>query len=369
MRPGLLVLLAPIAFAASSFVLSAQTQATPSALPAAAQSAYKQGLDFEQRQQLSSALDSFKEAEKLAGNSFLCFEAVERVQMEMNKYKDAAESAAAMASHAPTPPQRSAAEMLEAKALYRQYFAYTAGEGEYNKNPRRATDSLKQAEAVLARGIQDDPANEPLRRLHGRVLAALHEDAQASAEFKACASIPGTDPAECARVLRLSADVETARDESAPPFTLKTLDGHTVTLNSLTGKVVLIDFWATWCPVCRKDSDYVQSLLDSFPGGRFVLLEVDTDEDSQQWKSYLEDNRLEGTETRDETKQVQAAFHVSGLPTYVIVDGNGTMRLRATGIEGDLRGTIRKLLAEQTADASRATSATPAPTRSTPPGN
>ncbi len=155
---------------------------------------------------------------------------------------------------------------------------------------------------------------------------------------------------------RLSHNVASAREEPAPAFQIDTMDGKSVSLDSLAGKVVLVDFWATWCTYCRRDSDYVQSMLDSFPDGRFVLLEVDVDENRDQWLNYVKGNRLQGLQTRDASKDMQSAFHVKGFPTYVIFDANGTVRLRATGIEGDLRGTVRKLLAEDTgtpADATR----------------
>ena len=61
----------------------------------------------------------------------------------------------------------------------------------------------------------------------------------------------------------------------------------------------------------------------------------------------MKDRRLEVLQTHDAAKDVAAAFHVGGYPTYVILDGDGMMRLRAVGIEGDLEGTVKKLLAEQ----------------------
>ncbi|HVG27261.1 MAG TPA: TlpA disulfide reductase family protein [Acidobacteriaceae bacterium] len=350
MRSALLAPSLSLLLIAASSGLRAQTPALPADLPAAAQSAYKQGLDFETRQQFDSALDSYKSAAKQCSPSLACMEAIVRVQMMMEHYKDAAATAAKLASSTSDPHAKAAAELLATQALFRQSFAYTEGEGAFDKNPKRALDSLRQAESVAAQGTADDPGNEPLRMLHARILAALHRDEDASREFKACAALPGTPPAECDRALRLASDVESGRSEPVPAFTLKTLDGQTVTRDSLAGKVVLIDFWATWCPACRRDSGYVQSLLDSFPDGRFVLLEVDIDESRDKWSTYVADHRLKGTQTRDDDRSVQGVFHVGAYPTYIIFDGNGTVRLRAKGIEGDLRGTVRKLLAEQSAN-------------------
>lgn len=280
----------------------------PPDLPAAAQTAYKQGVDFEQRGQFDSALDSFRSAGKQAGSSLACLEAAERVQLKMEKYKDAAATASAMATVAPDPQAKAHAGMLEGQALYREYFAYNLGEGAYEKNPKRASEALRQAEAALARGAAADPANEPVRMLHGRVLAALKRDEEASREFAACAAAPGASPAECARALRLSHNVASAREEPVPSFQVATLDGKTVSLDSLAGKVVLVDFWATWCTFCRRDSDYVQSMLDSFPDGRFVLLEVDVDENRDLWVDYVKENRLEGLQTRDAAKDMQSTL-------------------------------------------------------------
>ena len=351
MRRGLslffVCLLTPASFTMQGQAISRQAISNSPDLPAAAQSAYKQGADYEQRQQLGSALDSYKAAQKQAGQSLDCLRAIQRVQMKMESYKDAAATGAKMASLAHDPKEKAAAEFLEGQALYGQSLAYTAGAGNYDKNPRRALESLKQAQDVLARGAVDDPNNEPLLMLYGRILAALHQDDEARREFTACAAVAGTSPAECARARRLSSNIDSARNEPVPPFELKTIDGETVSRDSLAGKVVLVDFWATWCPACRSDSGYVQSLLDSFHDGRFVLLEVDVDENRSAWVQYLNANRLKGTQTRDDDKSAQFAFHISAFPTYIVIDGNGSVRMRALGTEGDLRGTIRQLLAEQ----------------------
>jgi len=123
--------------------------------------------------------------------------------------------------------------------------------------------------------------------------------------------------------------------------------------------VVLLDFWATWCTYCRRDSDYVQSMLDLFPKDKFVLLEVNVEDDMEKVKRYVRENELEGVHVQDENKTLQQAFRVTGFPTYIILDENGSERLRAAGIEGDLKGMVRKLLAEAS-DQPGATASKPA---------
>ena len=193
--------------------------------------------------------------------------------------------------------------------------------------------------------------------VRSHLLATLKRDADASAAFTACAALPGVSKAECARALRFSNNPEIAKNEPAPPFEATTLEGKTVSLDSLSGKIVLLDFWGTWCPVCRSDSDYVQSLTDSFPKDRFVLIEIDSGDSRAAWTNYISQNHLEGTQIQDDTNKLQSLFRVYAYPTYVILDGDGTMRMRVRGARGDLRGEIRNLLAED-ANAAQSTVAT-----------
>ena len=89
---------------------------------------------------------------------------------------------------------------------------------------------------------------------------------------------------------------ELGRYEPAPAFTASTLDGKPVSLDGLAGKVVLVDFWGSWCRYCVQDSGYVQSLLESFDANSFVLLEVNEGDSEERWKSYVKDHRMKGVQ-------------------------------------------------------------------------
>ncbi len=316
-------------------------------MPAASQAAMAEGQKYEARKQLSAAADSYRAAAKAGGVGCVpCLLALGRVQAAMNLFKEAAASDTQAAAAEAAGQARARDEVLAGQALLAGYFAQRDGRDGVAKDPKRATGSLSAANAVLDRAIADDPANEPARMLRGRVLAAMRKDEDASREFAACAALPGTDADECARALRFSHNVAMAREEAAPGFTATTIDGKPVTLASLAGKVVLIDFWATWCKFCERDSDYVQSMMDSFDSSKFVLLEVSVDEDESLWRRYVKDKRLEGVQTRDEAKNIAALFHVTGFPTYIVLDGESSIRMRAVGAEEDMKKEIRTLLAE-----------------------
>jgi thiol-disulfide isomerase/thioredoxin len=317
-------------------------------VPAAAQHAFDEGAKYEQNKQLPAAIDNYQAALKAAGGHCLaCLEATARVQMKLALYKDAAATDAQMVKEAPDAAYKAQAEYREGLALFVQYFAQSAGREGIEKDPKRASAALKQADAVLAQGVVDAPKDEGMRMLHGRVLAAEKRDEDAGKEFAACAVAEGISAEECARAKHFEKDVSVARDEPAPAFTLTAIDGKKVSLDSLAGKVVLVDFWATWCTYCVRDSDYVQTMVEGFDAKDFVLLEVSADEDEAKWRDYVSDHRLEGLQTRDDKEAAANLFRVTGYPTYLVLDGDGSVRMRAVGIEGDLKGTVRKLIADQ----------------------
>jgi thiol-disulfide isomerase/thioredoxin len=316
----------------------------PDTLPAAAAAPYNQAVEAEQQDQLDVALDRFSTALKQAPNSPLCMEAIARVQGKMGNDKAALATTSKMIATSPDALTRAHAEELQAEIYYRQWSGYTVGRGAYEKDPKRAEDALRKSEALLQHATADAPQNEPLRMLHAHVLAILHHDDDARREFTACAAIPGTSPTECARALKLAHDTDLSRLEPAPVFKATTLEGTPVSLDSLAGKVVLIDFWGSWCRYCVRDSDYIQSMLSSFDPATFVLLEINVGDTPKQWTDYIAKNRLKGVQAQDAKNELQTLFHVSAFPTYIVVDADGIIRSRTEGDRGDIRGDIRKLI-------------------------
>lgn len=315
---------------AGSLAASAQT----TSLSPSVQAALAEGSQFEQRHQLTSALDSDRRALKMAGDACPeCYQAIIRLQLRMELPKDAASSAKSWSAHASSSTERSQAEFLEAKSLMAFY------------DQKHKDALLHQADDVLKHASSDNPSDPAIHLLHGRVLAALKMDAEAKAEFSACAASPGATAYQCLRAKNFARDPGLARGDQAPDFTIKRPDGTPVTLSSLAGKVVLIDFWATWCGPCNHDRDYIQSIADEFQKGNFVLLGVSSDKDEGVWKSYVKDNQMLGIQVRDTFDGMNDLFHVDGIPTYIVLDGNGMIRLRVTGTEGDLRGKVRALIA------------------------
>ena len=118
---------------------------------------------------------------------------------------------------------------------------------------------------------------------------------------------------------------------AAPSFALKTLDGQPVDSASLRGKVVMINFWATWCGPCKEEMPTLQRLRQSFHANEFELLAVTTDQQKEAIDGFVKALGLVFPIVLDESKDVSAAFGVRGLPTTVLIGKNGQVLGRAVG--------------------------------------
>jgi thiol-disulfide isomerase/thioredoxin len=131
----------------------------------------------------------------------------------------------------------------------------------------------------------------------------------------------------------------------APLFTLKDLDGNTVSLNSLKGKVVIVDFWATWCGPCKASFPGMQMAVNKYkndPNVKFLF--VDCWETAKDYadgvKKFIADNKytfhvlLDEKDTDGRQAKVVSSFDVSGIPTKFIIDKAGNVRFKYVGYDG-----------------------------------
>ena len=130
----------------------------------------------------------------------------------------------------------------------------------------------------------------------------------------------------------------------APGFTVQGLDGTTVSLASLKGQVVLIDFWATWCGPCREGLPITDALHKEFKGKGLKVLAV-SDEDKPTVVGYVNENKFAFGTYLDLGRKMGEAFRVQSLPTTVILDRNGNVASYIIGLgpESQLRMELSKL--------------------------
>jgi thiol-disulfide isomerase/thioredoxin len=141
--------------------------------------------------------------------------------------------------------------------------------------------------------------------------------------------------------LTLAADEE---GQPAPRFHAKTTTGETYNNDSLKGRVVLLQFWTTWCPVCRREQSLVDSIDKEFAGKGVVVLAIDVAESKKKVKQYLQDTPRSCRIVLTEDTNLAAMYQANAYPIYVVIDrdGNIAAEQRGAGGERSLRRMLRK---------------------------
>ena len=122
--------------------------------------------------------------------------------------------------------------------------------------------------------------------------------------------------------------------QPAPDFTLHDPDGQSVSLSQFKGKVVLLDFWASWCSPCIADLGTLRKIKEQVAAQPVVFLNVSLDANEGAWKQAIAKHEIKGVHVRSE--QVAQAYNISGIPRYYLVDPQGLIvedRLRLFDVE------------------------------------
>ena len=125
----------------------------------------------------------------------------------------------------------------------------------------------------------------------------------------------------------------TVSNENRPasPYLLKLADGRTLTSGQLKGKVVLVNFWATWCPYCRKEMPAIDEFWQDYRGRGFEVLAVSVDDTPAQITAWFRQHGYRFAAAPMDESVRQAFGNVSSLPTSFIVDADGTIRHKVVG--------------------------------------
>lgn len=137
----------------------------------------------------------------------------------------------------------------------------------------------------------------------------------------------------------------------APDFTLPSVAGPTYSLKQFRGTVVLVNFWATWCPPCRAEMPSIERLHQSIKNKDLQILALDQGETQSVVFAYL--GQLTPSPTfpilLDRHSKVADAFHVAGIPTTFLIDKKGRIAYKAVGgrnyTDPDVRSIIHRLVA------------------------
>lgn len=121
--------------------------------------------------------------------------------------------------------------------------------------------------------------------------------------------------------------------KKAPDFILTDIHGKNLSLSSLKGRTVIINFWATWCPPCRAEMPSLNRLYKEYRTRGLVVLAISTDTSANVVKGYLNKNPFDFTILLDTDNKVSRQFRVFSIPTSFLIDKNSVIIQRYIGEE------------------------------------
>lgn len=300
-----------------------------------AQKTYKHALEKLGDRKSDEALESFKKADKQDGGHCLaCQNQIIKYGVQYRDWKAAELAAEEMVGEAKGDKET---------AIAHYQFALVLLEEALQKHKEelfaRTHDEIAKALAAYA--------NFPdALYLDGRTLANLRQDDAAKARFAEYVKAEAGNDPDRRRAKRYIDHPELARARMAPPFELTTVDGQRFAMDDMQGKVVLLDFWATWCPPCLRAVPHIREIAKEFQGQPLVILSVSLDGNEQKWKEFIAKNQMTWPQYREAgVKGVTARlFGVTAIPHTFIIDADGVLQEEHIG-DASIEGKLKKLIA------------------------
>ncbi len=288
------------------------------------------------RRQYDDALKVFKKANDLRDRrSAECFFGMAQAYDGLGAFKNMVESCekAALLAGEDAPFK---ARALNLKAL--GLLSWAQG-----KDEKR----LHHALAALELAAQADPQLAIVRFNRGVALLRLERDAEGIAELRAYLQRDARGKAT-AEARKFIENPRRAREPFSPEFSVTTTAGEHISSDDLLGKVVLLDFWGTWCPPCVESVPALRDVHKRYGKDKFVMIAVSTDNDEDVWRSFIAKERMVWPQYLDRERSMVRKFDVDSFPTYILIDHEGVIRYRSSGAswtqEAQMDSTIKRTL-------------------------
>jgi thiol-disulfide isomerase/thioredoxin len=130
--------------------------------------------------------------------------------------------------------------------------------------------------------------------------------------------------------------------KTAPELSLTDLKGKPVTLSSLKGKTVLLDFWTTWCAPCRADGPALEKLFRKYGEKDLMIIGISVSEEREMVEKFLNEHPHTYPIALTTENEMPLPYQISVFPTYIVIDRDGTVTAAVSGDKGF--GDLRKLL-------------------------
>jgi thiol-disulfide isomerase/thioredoxin len=285
------------------------------------------------------ALDAFKDANNAAGRkSAVAFYGTSRAYFGLGAFKSAADACADALKHVGDNAQLSS-QIRNQRGLALSNLA------------QKSTDRvLKEGEAEFRAVLVATDAFPIVWYNLGVVLLKQERDQEGIIALQAYLESGARTPeANLARAM--IENPRRAREPFAPDFAITTLTAEYLQLKDLRGKVVLLDFWGTWCAPCRAATPELLQIYRRYATREpFEMIGISSDDkaDEGKWRAYIAEHKMGWPNYLDLDRKLHRLFDVGPIPTYIIVDGEGVMTFTTTGwgptagsrLEGEVRVAI-----------------------------
>jgi tetratricopeptide (TPR) repeat protein len=281
-----------------------------------------------QRGALTEAVKSLGRAAEIKnGDCSECFRIQSQCYLQMAKFNEAAE--AARKAIALKPSNEAEIQNLLGVELYLQ------------------GDESHFGEAVAAFGRALELANGKIPEVYFNLGYALIKQGKVADGTNALKEYlkAAPDGAMSYEARAVIANPKLAGERLARDFKVKTTDGKELSLEALKGKIVLLDFWATWCGPCRMEIPEVRRIWEKYRSDRFVLVGISLDDDRQALDQYVAKMRITWPQyyEGDGEFSVSGLYGVHAIPESFLIDQDGV--IRAAGLRGpELDAKITELL-------------------------
>jgi thiol-disulfide isomerase/thioredoxin len=299
--------------------------------------ALAQGDLYQSKKKFDLALDAYHKADKLCHHSSApCYMKIASIERKLGDFSNALEDA----KRAEKVAADNKTVAIQAHLFRATLLTQMSGKPSDKK--------LKEAEEELRQSLALD-STIPLTHFNlAMVLLKQERDPEGLAEMNAYVGLPNADPATVVEARRIIASPIRARSPFAPDFSFTTYEKENLSNAALRGKVVLLDFWGTWCPPCRESIPVVRGLQKKYADKNFQIVGISSDDDEDVWKTFIKAQQMTWSEYIDLSGKVQESFKIDSFPTYILLDKDGVIRYRQSGFgegtQAELEEAINKAL-------------------------
>ena len=297
--------------------------------------AVKEAKEMEREKRAGFAIDAYRKANKIAGGGCVeCLAGAYKMQMMEGSYKDAVATATEMGALGTTPLVKSVAAYDRGRALM----------GKDGDKPK--PEQLEAELQAFQEAVKVYPENVAAIYSEGQVQARQGRMDDARKSFQECLNKMKPGDTASLRIKHFAENPELSTHKMAPAFEVTALDGTKFNLDAMGGRVVLIDFWATWCEPCNRELPHMKKIAKEFANQPLVIISVSWDSDEAKWKDFIAKNGMTWAQYRDTDHSLSNEFGIDAIPHYFTIDSDGVLTAEMLGEDQDVEGKLKKLIAK-----------------------